>query len=73
MLARVIDVTDHEIYLEIEKQLRFKSHYVVKCQTSDITRDDRVNFFFTDAPTGRFSEIIISDIIANLKKRKRNC
>ena len=72
MLAKVIDVTEQEIYLEIDKQLRFKSQYIVRCQDDEITRDDKVNFFFSDPPTQGFSRIIIRDIISNLKKRKRN-
>ena len=60
MLAKVIDVDDQQIYLEIDRQLRFKSKYVLSSSSSDITRMSRVDFEFV--PNSGHSCIVIRSI-----------
>jgi hypothetical protein len=47
MYAKVLDVNDHLIYLEIDRQLRFKSRYVLDTSDNVIKREARVEFDFS--------------------------
>ena len=64
MLAKVIDVTEDTVYLEIDNQLRFKSHYVLQSQREQVTVSDNVNFSFSN--TGGGPLVIISDVVSDL-------
>jgi hypothetical protein len=44
MRARVIDITERQIYLEVDKQLRFRSEYKAGAANRLIARDDSVDF-----------------------------
>ncbi|MBN1211122.1 MAG: hypothetical protein JXA92_00965 [candidate division Zixibacteria bacterium] len=64
MLAKVIDVTEDTVYLEIDKQLRFKSQYVIQSNREQMAISDNVNFSFSNSGGG--SLVIINDIISEL-------
>lgn len=61
MLARVIDVNDQTVYLEIDNQLRFKSKYIMQTPEGRIMKSDNVNFSFSRI--GDNACIVINDII----------
>lgn len=46
MQARIIDLTESLIYLEIDEQLRFKSRYVAGSHIDQLSVHDRVDFNF---------------------------
>jgi hypothetical protein len=64
MLARVIDVTDDTVYLEIDNQLRFKSPYVMQNNREPMAKSDKVNFSFTSIGGG--SLVVIKKVISEL-------
>ena len=47
MYAKVLDVNDQLIYLEIDHQLRFKSRYVLDRGGCTVSRQSNVEFDFT--------------------------
>ena len=61
MLAKVIDVTEDTVYLEIDKQLRFKSQYVMQSNRDQMAISDNVNFSFSHSGGGAL--VIINDVI----------
>ncbi len=61
MLAKVIDVTKDMVYLEIDKQLRFKSQYIMQDNREQVAKSDNVNFSFYDNRSG--TVVIITDIV----------
>lgn len=46
MFARVLDVNDQLIYLEIDHQLRFRSRYVLDRGGCTVSRQSKVEFDF---------------------------
>ena len=64
MLARVIDVTEDTIYLEIDNQLRFKSPYVMQNNREAMAKSDKVNFSFLISGGG--SLVVIKNVISEL-------
>lgn len=47
MFAKVLDVNDQLIYLEIDHQLRFKSRYVLDRRGCAVCRQSKVEFDFS--------------------------
>ena len=47
MYAKVLDVNDQLIYLEIDHQLRFKSRYVLDRGGCTVSRQSKVEFEFS--------------------------
>jgi len=47
MRARVLEVSEEQIYLEVDEQLRFKIPYVLNRQERKPTSDDDVEFRFS--------------------------
>ena len=46
MFAKVIDVDDKQIYLEIDRQLRFRARYILRSSNIGIQKMSRVDFDF---------------------------
>ena len=46
MFARILEIDDQQVYLEIEKQLRFKSRYVFGGTSPVVARYSRVDIDF---------------------------
>jgi len=46
MKARVVDISNESIYLEIEEQIRFRSPYIKTPVTSDVHSEDVIEFYF---------------------------
>ena len=61
MLAKVIDVNEQTVYLEIDDQIRFKSKYIMHKPEERISKSDNVNFSFTNI--GGNSCIVIRNIL----------
>ncbi|UCC43843.1 MAG: hypothetical protein JSU65_12080 [Candidatus Zixiibacteriota bacterium] len=61
MTARVIDISDRMIYLEIEDQLRFRSWYRLDSDQQQLEPNDRIDFeFLAGSP---FPSILIDRIL----------
>ena len=46
MRARVIDIKDNQIYLEVDRQIRFRSRYLVSHEDERVHKADDVDFSF---------------------------
>ena len=64
MLAKVIDVSEDTVYLEIDNQLRFKSQYVMNGNREQMAISDKVNFSFSSSGGGFL--VVINDVISEL-------
>ena len=51
MRARVLEIDDRQVYLEIDSQLRFRSRYVRFPSAPIPAAEDIVEFHFTEAGT----------------------
>ena len=51
MQAKIIEIKDDEIYLEVDEQLRFHSHFVVSHDLQPLHVLDRVSFSFVPSGT----------------------
>ncbi len=60
MYAKVIDVDDTQIYLEIDRQLRFRARYILRSSNIGIEKMSRVDFDFL--PDSGHSCIVIRSI-----------
>ena len=61
MTARVIDISDRTIYLEIEDQLRFRSSYQLESNEQRLEPNDRIDFEFLAG--NPFPSILIGGIL----------
>lgn len=61
MLARILDISDQKVYLEIDNQLRFRSDYRLASPDSHLNPLDRVSVEFQDGQ-GFGGTVIIAPI-----------
>ena len=61
MLAKVIDINEQTVYLEVDNQIRFKSKYILQKPTERIMKSDNVNFTFSKIRGSAC--IVINDIL----------
>ncbi|MFZ5979259.1 MAG: hypothetical protein ACOYVF_01375 [Candidatus Zixiibacteriota bacterium] len=61
MLARVLEVNDQTVYLEIDNQLRFKSKYITQTPEVQIMKSDNINFSFMKV--GEDACVVVNDIL----------
>jgi len=47
MLAKVLEVNEQTVYLEIDNQIRFKSKYIMQTHREQLTKSDNINFSFS--------------------------
>lgn len=66
MRARVIDVSDRVVYLEVDRQLRFKTPYLAGRAATRLERKDDVDFDFA-VHDGRACVIIKNVVHRQLK------
>ena len=69
MRARVIEIGNDIIYLEVDDQIRFTSRYCLSCQSERIDRNDTVDFAFTEGQGNR--SVIIRQIFRTSSERPR--
>lgn len=67
MQAKIIEVKDDEIYLEVDEQLRFHSHFVISGELQPLHVLDRVNFTFV--PSGTIPCINIQSVKSDTHQR----
>jgi hypothetical protein len=67
MRARVIEISDQQIYLEVDKQLRFRSEYKVGARDRSISRDDSVDFVI-ECSSGHPRVVIESVVDTNARR-----
>lgn len=67
MQARVLKIAADQIYLEVDKQVRFSSRFCLECQPDKLHPNDLVDFIFADHPGDR--EIIIRRVTRSVGER----
>lgn len=61
MQARIIEISDSHLYLEIDEQLRFRSQYVAGSDVARLSKYDWIDFRFSNDRNG--PQVIVQNVI----------
>lgn len=67
MKAKIIDIKDDEVYLEVDEQLRFHTRYVASQALQPLHVLDHVNFSFV--PSGTIPCVKIQSVMNHSRPR----
>ncbi|MEW6050965.1 MAG: hypothetical protein AB1644_07895 [Candidatus Zixiibacteriota bacterium] len=66
MRARIIEVNDKQIYLQVDEQLRFKTPYVSADGDKRLSRKDDIDFDFTQKDGRAF--VVVRQVLKDHRK-----